>query len=805
MAAVADTYTLAVSAQATNISTGSFPEEWWDGRTEKPKKYNDKLVEYQRIFDAYNADNKDKYRTMMTGLESVEGYIRIVSQNMHCRDKGAPGDILSCKGEYRFRDNQKARAIEFAKRIQSGTMRASVIAIQELQDTEAREAFIAQMATTPNYEVWFPNAYTRIGHSMVDLADLPSGQGYVWDKTKVKSLEKTIWSFPSSVSSGADALTADWSFKGMLWGRFETVPKAGQSKYTFSVFNIHPSPYVQSVALPRSKYDIEIVSSHLYQFTLAAQKIEEIITEQRRATPKIYEAMFIVGDWNVNKFFQNGFSEKTMDPRLGLPAAAAAAANNKPNNTVVGRGMKMVKQTRNGKNIETTKVIETCFRDDIPFTGNKQCDYAACCGSEYLTCLEILGAVPPTHLYSLSEHDKDIPAPYAGKYTWDGLVNSVMFSPFWSSRMFQMLDHITYLKDGHIPMYAHTMTKRYLTTEPVRVDEGPLSYPCRVSAAGVQALPDNFLPYSRKDVFIENKGKSTERRVTYDQHQYVDLADHYAVECVAILSYNEPAVTATATAVSAFYEKAKFWTDSFFPHAGSRTDMPALKNFMMPKLWQFVSTAIDQTKFETTKTSMGVAKNVKRDTLITHIKNKAAVFKTRLPEHVAASYMTQLPKSHNPSVINDFVFKMANRLLEREYINRNVIGKASVTGKFTCATKGNSFYRCSVTRRAKGASTPRERIFKKLDIGEMKDFAEAYAALVSDGVAPVKSAELMKTPAALAAHLIPSPLKMKTPKPPAARRASDTISLLGSVMEYLGGGVAATSAGLSGALDAGDD
>lgn len=791
----ANSYKLAKYALEQNLSSTEFPSEWWDTRprgsvsaTKTPRSI---LKSYQEAFNKYDDDNKGKYRTFISEIENVEGFIRIVSQNMHCREEGNPTGS-TCAGETKFYDNQPERAIELAKRIVSGTMKADVIALQELQSTRARTEFTKEMAKQPRYKVWMPEVYATFYTKAIY-----AGQLFVYDSTTVKILEKRMWVFPSEISSGADALGRAHSFKGVAWARFETIPKvSGQEKFSFSVFNIHPSPYVEmkddwKVGTVRSTYDAQIVASHMYQFTLVAMKIKEIILAQRAAG--VVDSIFILGDWNVNKFFQNGFTEKLTREDM---ATAEAKTRSVAANTIMGRGMRTItkknaagKVIKNaaGKNVFEVSQVEPCFRDDIPFTGMPECDYTACCGSEYMTCLEILGAIPPTHLYSLSEHDEDIPAPYGGKYTWDGLINSVMWSPYWSSRAFQLLDHIVYSKYGHIPIYAHTMTKRYLTTAPVRVSEGPLSIACG------RTLPDNLKFYADGRV-----------------HQYVDLADHYAVECVAILSYKDEVASALATSAAKFYTDAKFWADSFYPNFGG-AGLPRLQPFMLPKLWQFLKSGSLQNRIRISKGYLGVKPSVKPETLAAHFVSAIGRFKPALAAAAAERapiIMDYLP-SFKALVVNDFAFKMANRLLEREYLNRRFLKDEKISlGKLTCASRGDDIYRCRVTRKARSPRGDfRADVFKKLDIGEMRTFAEAYEALVAgkDRSALARSPDLITTPlAGKDLHLItPTDRRPPTPREAAPATATATAArtpATASEMSRIAAGVAATATAIGAAV-----
>jgi hypothetical protein len=177
-----------------------------------------------------------------------------------------------------------------------------------------------------------------------------------------------------------------------------------------------------------------------------------------------------------------------------------------------------------------TELMEACFRDDVPYISNK-CD-TTCCGSEYLTMREILAGVAPAHLVSLPEYPKEVVAPLHGKYTWDGLFNTVVFSPHWSSMSFQLIDHFFYNAFGRIPSYAHVMTKRYICDPPVNVNEGPLSKGCYEKApCGAKTKRFDFgepTPEGQTDQFMNYK--------------YYDFADHYAIECCLVLDDSDDTI-----------------------------------------------------------------------------------------------------------------------------------------------------------------------------------------------------------------------------------------------------------------------
>ena len=817
-------FKIAQRALYTNIDLG-FPTEWWEKRREEhPGRKNPQevLKIKQHVFNKYARENQGRYHTFMTGLKSLAGYVRIVTQNMHCRQQGGPERIFSsCDGEKRFLDNQTERAVEFAKLINTNDIfnnHTHVIAIQELQEPGARGKFIETL-NKERYGYWFPKAGVSYTGFNTRFDEVHAGQGFVWNKNKVNLLQKEFLLFPTEFSSGANAaaVSGTHSFKAVAFAQFQLIrpedrpaamggaggPAASAAVRAtgakFSVFNIHPSPYVQSDELAdyRSQYEIDMVASHLYQFTLTAQRIKEHLKANRD------DYVFVCGDWNVNKYFQNGFSEKgtrkdidvfnknkILEPIIteyfhykknydnftknkdhdedeaaemqaylrrivrkfgekqhllqeyeeqSKAHAEKAKALNTP---VVGRGIKEVVEN-------TTKLVqerEPCFRDDIPFTNNNNCDFQSSGGSEYMTVSEILGTIPPTHLYSLSEHDTDIPAPYGGKYTWDGLLNSVMYSPYWSSRAFQLLDHIVYSKYGKIPIYAHTMTKRYLTTVPVLATEGPLSQACRHD--NKKDIPDNLKPYSVAGTYSYKEGRiPTGRRPTLtissNVHRYVDIADHYGVECVAILDTDPETINRLADLGSAFYKSAKFWVDPFLPQnldglclqarlaidaAGAAAGAgaagaPTFNKFQIPKLWELLSNEYRFKEFIESQIKLNCGRyNLTQ--IITQIV-KTYILK---PDYPTAEIMTHIPDSNKEYILNHYVLKMANRLIEREYLNRiNFNHKTALRvpfGKFTCENKGNTLYQCNITRKMRN-TIDRERglLLKQANRGNINRFS----------------------------------------------------------------------------------
>ncbi len=821
-------FKIAKKAQYNNVDL-PFSTEWWQHRTggfERKLTPQEVLKTKQHVFNNYSKTNQASYRSFMRYIETLDGYVRIVTQNMHCRDEGSPGaSYIACKAEISFQDNQIERAIQFAELINSGSINAHVIAIQELQHVEARIKFIETLDKT-KYGVWLPASGVYFGEGMGAMTmaaikstptaissmvqtvkasplkslaalggaavgavfaaplligtavvgaaavaagtryavnrEVSAGQGFVWDKRKVNLKQQEFLLFPKEISSGADVAgvgLADYSFKAVAFAQFQLIrpedpiaasaamggaggPSAPTERIAsgakFSVFNIHPSPYVQSdeLATYRSQYEIDMVASHLYQFTLTAKRIKDHLKSQR-------DYVFVCGDWNVNKYFQNGYSEKGAREDVKIDKVP-----------VVGRGFEEISKKNGEKNITAVEERETCFRDDIPFTNNNNCDFHASGGSEFMTVSEILGTIPPTHLYSISEHDADIPAPYGGKYTWDGLLNSVMYSPYWSSRAFQLLDHIVYSKYGKIPIYAHTMTKRYLTTVPVHATQGPLGKSCRnyskryLNYFGGKKIkiPDNLKPYSTSDKV----------------HQYVDIADHYGVECVAILNDTPSIALSMSNHIKDFYTNAKFWMDPFLPTnvdglcralaadataapttaRGARAASRAAPNgppitfnkFQIPKLWELLSNTFRNREFMDAKqklTSEGCIDYI--DIIISKIVDKYI----RYPDHEQSTIMSYIPENINKAhIFNQFVFKMANRLVEREYLNRirfdHSLADKIPFGKFveiaangeSGCRKGNMLYSCKITRKIRNTKNRRRgELLNLADRGQINRFS----------------------------------------------------------------------------------
>ena len=212
---------------------------------------------------------------------------------------------------------------------------------------------------------------------------------------------------------------------------------------------------------------------------------------------------------------------------------------------------------------------------------------------------EILQAIPPAHLKFIQESENEAMVPFGGKYTWDALFNSVMYSPLWASFNFQLIDHIVYSRYGAIPSFAFTKVRRLTPTHPIPVTEGLLSRKCiqnRFDTTynndyigeleawvdtynAIQSRP-HLEPYTQKPArarpltpeesyynekykqdIVDVTGRSTDINTftphlknmymgTDTQYYYYDFADHYAIECVLVLDDSEPTISAIKTLVN---------------------------------------------------------------------------------------------------------------------------------------------------------------------------------------------------------------------------------------------------------------
>ena len=99
----------------------------------------------------YNKANKSSFKTLMTNIKSLPGFVRIISQNMHCRDRSYKAttktmglkytaDNVKCEGySPAFYDDQRARTQALVESIKTGELsriNPDIIAIQEMQEYE---------------------------------------------------------------------------------------------------------------------------------------------------------------------------------------------------------------------------------------------------------------------------------------------------------------------------------------------------------------------------------------------------------------------------------------------------------------------------------------------------------------------------------------------------------------------------------------------------------------------------------------------------------------------------------------------
>jgi hypothetical protein len=577
-------------------------------------------------------------------LAKIPGFVRIVTQNMHCRqDPGIRGDIAfagvttgvvglgyatnpivggiatlastyvgpkiadyfkignnTCTADKNFKDSQEGRAEAFANYIIGDKLNADVIAIQELQYDPAHARFLEIIQTQTKWRIIFPENQIckKIGFCV------RTGQAFVWNSERVTFQTSTWMPFRTEYAAGFDAnVSTKTSFKGILCGTFIL---NDASKAKFSVFNIHPSPYILNVGANDYRND-HITIAHIAQVLETMQEIKKI-------TPST-QSVIICGDFNINKYIHNGLNYSSLDeirdsvgsyiPTITArrdPATGKSVSANKlfaeyvkserssadpeyanrdlyvyvyldtaaigrfkaglaatflhdedlkksdryetiklvENNKNANMGVKSLLKIRKDQYVivpkfsralknrhiygNTIELIDDvninragkCFRDDIPYLDTScTIDNKDIIGSEFKTIMQILHAVAPVHLHSSKEDEP----PFNGKYSWESLYNSVMYSPLWSDNAFQLLDHIVYSQCHKIPLYAHTMVKRY-KIEPVLVDEGPLSKKCRKDKKEIKMKPWLFELYGDQ---------------TNGEYYYHDVADHYAVECCMIL------------------------------------------------------------------------------------------------------------------------------------------------------------------------------------------------------------------------------------------------------------------------------
>ena len=538
--------------------------------------------------------NSILYNQYIGELAKDKGFLRIITQNMHCRSD--PMDLEryritrnflvrgeECNADTNFKDNQKERARGFAELIKKGGTRADIIAIQELQQPAAYRAFTERIndnLSSDNDEYDYAMLDNTCSAPICPVNLVPryltsgvyaeSGQSMVYNKKKLEEVETQFLQFPNRYSSGIDTgvvagvgLGSDivGSFKGVYFSRFRMIHSP--SNQHVWVFNIHPSPWLNNVG-NNDERDTDILISHLVQAQLVAEKIKEYQNKREYAN----DAYITCGDFNINKYLENGvkynyipddlkkyfgvgaypsLDDEKFDKEEKLRANTSIHENDRimHNNKIYERERGddeeviisdvdrkyyinyELKELDESKQIEIKQTLkdDSCFRDDVPYIPDPKCNgIPLLSGSEYTTVMEILESCPPIHLKSICEDPaNEINPPFDGKYSWDSYHNSVLSSPLWDEPAFQLIDHIVYSKRGKIPLYAHTMVKRYILPTPVKINEGPLSKRCRDGKKGTTA---------EKDISITAQSFYMKDEEIY----YVDIADHYAVECILIIS-----------------------------------------------------------------------------------------------------------------------------------------------------------------------------------------------------------------------------------------------------------------------------
>ncbi len=481
----------------------------------------------------YNENNKTEYRRIMGQIRNLRGFVRVITQNLHCRDRSIYGarkllinsftnenadSAIMCEAYAPgFYDDQRNRTQAFIDSLNTGELsilQPDVIAIQEMQEyskggTHSRE--LIKNAINDGHPTW--GLELPMGNAKKSGFKIPSGLGFIYRKQTVRNVWTQLYQFPTQFSSGADAgaPTTDMSFKGVLVGEFEVINTridgaVGTGK-KLVIFNIHPSPFVElaeTTNTPRSALVDQIIKTHMYQYTFIAILMKSLMNERFRNTRK--PTVLFCGDWNINKFLSNGTTGfgNTITPRdyeqiieqsparggvrpstNGFPAHVPASGDPA---LVLGPNTSASDiQVLPPAPLEPIK--KRCFSEDAPYIGigtdrvfgkygvPEYCDNA-CCGAEIKTVYEILQVIPPAHLKFIQESDNEAIVPFGGKYTWDALFNSVMYSPLWSTFNFQLIDHIVYSRYGAIPSFAFTKVRRLTPTNPIPVTEGLLSEPC---------------------------------------------------------------------------------------------------------------------------------------------------------------------------------------------------------------------------------------------------------------------------------------------------------------------------------------
>ena len=193
----------------------------------------DELLKFNDGHNVYVTKNTSKFQDMMKDLTKRKRFIRIVSQNMHCRARVCPPIFYKgCGANMCFKDNQEERAIEFAKLINegdSGQVRAHIIAIQELQDKGASTKFIKTLDSS---------VYGHVLGGGISFGILRSGLCTVYKKDKLQLINHTLMHFPRTLASGANALPvgSSSSFKGILYTRFEITGSRDNKYISYFIF-----------------------------------------------------------------------------------------------------------------------------------------------------------------------------------------------------------------------------------------------------------------------------------------------------------------------------------------------------------------------------------------------------------------------------------------------------------------------------------------------------------------------------------------------------------------------------------------
>jgi hypothetical protein len=421
-----------------------------------------------------------------------------------------------------------------------------------------------------------------------------------------------------------------------------------------------------------AKTDLQIKQTHMYQLTLLAIKIRDMTQKYSEAHDNKKEYIFVAGDMNINKYLQSGsMGEKGNEMIETLNA----------NNRVVPQNTKTIFAKGIGEN-------ERCFREDVPYV-SLDCDQS-CCGSEYLTMLEILSLASPVHLVSLPEYEDEVVAPLQGRYSWDSLFNSVIFSPHWANLAFELIDHIHYCKFGRIPAYAHVMTKRFICDPPVVVNEGPLYSGC----AGKLSEKIKLNVEKKQRTYGEVINGKTE-------YKYYDIGDHYALECNVVLDDDnavlQTILKATTTMLDpknksykanyissgkkhfawgkligfdilpdAYYENAEQIQsrEVFFPRQWFQSFQAAgLPQY--PRKSKIVY-SVQKSKKEIKQYPNGLLQKYEQFVSIPTQQNKLKDFNNQ-----NFSWTNYLPTTREGFVaFNQFCIKLLNRMLEREKLNR---------------------------------------------------------------------------------------------------------------------------------------